>query len=338
MSFWQDRNVFITGATGLLGSWMVEELVSQGANITCLIRDWIPDSKLVASGLSEQTNLVYGELQNYDLMVRVLNEYEINTVFHFGAQTIGGTSSRSALSTFESNIKGTWTLLEACRENRRLIERIVVASSEKAYGSHNNLPYTEDMALQGRFPHDVSKSCSDLIAQSYFHTYRLPLAITRSVNLFGGGDLNFNRLIPGTIRSALRNESPIIRSNWRLVRDYFFVLNAVDGYIQLAEKMPDDALNGEALNFGYGEPLSVIELVDEILDIMGKSHLRPVILNEESNEITDQYLDCSKAQRLLNWRPMYKRREGLRQTISWYEEYLESKTDNTIASAMEFVA
>jgi CDP-glucose 4,6-dehydratase len=338
MTFWRDRNVFVTGATGLLGSWMVEELVSQGANVTCLIRDWMPESKLVASGLSEQANLVYGELQNYELMVRVLNEFEINTVFHLGAQTIVGTAARSALSTFESNIKGTWTLLEACRECEKLIERIIVASSDKAYGSHENLPYTEDMALQGRFPYDVSKSCSDLIAQSYFHTYGLPIAITRFVNLFGGGDLNFNRLVPGTILSALRDESPVIRSNGKFVRDYFYVLNAVDGYMRLAEKMPNDALNGQAFNFGYGEPLTVVELVDEILEVMGKSHLFPVIRNEASNEIVHQYLDCSKAQRLLNWQPRYDRKEGLRRTIEWYEEYLESKWGSTKASVFEFVA
>lgn len=332
MGFWRDRNVFVTGATGLLGSWMVEELVAQGANVTCLIRDWMPDSKLVGSNLNERTNLVFGELQDYELMVRVLNEFEIDSVFHLGAQTIVGTAARSALSTFESNIKGTWALLEACRQFPKLIERIVVASSDKAYGSHENLPYTEDMALQGRFPYDVSKSCSDLIAQSYFHTYRLPLTITRFVNLFGGGDLNFNRLVPGTIMSALKDESPIIRSDGKFVRDYFYVLNAVDGYLKLAERMPDDAINGEAFNFGYGEPLTVIELVDEILEIMGKSYLEPVILNEASREIRNQYLDCSKAQKLLDWQPRYPRREALLQTIDWYARYAERRKGESAAT------
>lgn len=324
MEFWRDRNVFVTGATGLLGSWMVEELVCQGANVTCLIRDWMPDSKLISTGLTERANVVYGRLEDYELMLRVLNEFEINTVFHLGAQTIVGTAARSALSTFESNIKGTWVLLEACRQVRSLVERIVVASSDKAYGSHDNLPYKEDMALQGRFPYDVSKSCSDLIAQSYFHTYRLPIAITRFVNLFGGGDLNFNRLVPGTIKSALLDEPPIIRSNGKFVRDYFYVLNAVDGYLKLAEKMPDEALNGEAFNFGYGEPLNVIELVEEILELMGKSYLQPVILNEASSEIVNQYLDCTKAQDALGWKPRYNRQEGLRRTIDWYRVYFES--------------
>ena len=325
MGFWQNRNVFVTGGTGLLGSWMVEELAVQGANVTCLIRDWMPDSKFVTSGTSSHANLVHGELQDYELMVRVLNEFEIDSVFHLGAQTIVGTAARSPLSTFESNIKGTWTLLEACRACRKLIERIVVASSDKAYGSHDNLPYTEDMALQGRFPYDVSKSCSDLIAQSYFQTYQLPLAITRFVNLFGGGDLNFNRLVPGTIMSALRDEPPVIRSDGKFVRDYFYVLNAVDGYLKLAERMPDDAINGEAFNFGYGEPLTVIELVSKILQVMGKTYLEPVILNEASSEIRYQYLDCSKAMRALDWQPRYSLQDGLLQTIEWYERFVERR-------------
>jgi CDP-glucose 4,6-dehydratase len=182
------------------------------------------------------------------------------------------------------------------------------------------------MALQGRFPYDVSKSCADLIAQSYFHSYGMPIAITRCVNLFGGGDLSFNRLVPGTIASALKGQRPIIRSNGKFVRDYFFVMNAVEGYMKLAEKMPDDAINGQAFNFGYGEPLSVLELVDEILGVMGRRDLEPIILNEASNEIVNQYLDCSKAKRMLGWEPRYSREEGLRQTISWYEQFLTPDT------------
>jgi CDP-glucose 4,6-dehydratase len=322
MNFWRNRNVFVTGATGLLGSWMVEDLVKKGANVTCLIRDWVPGSRLISSGTINRANIVHGQLEDYELLVRALNEYEIETVFHLAAQTIVGTASRSAISTFEANIRGTWNLLEACRVNSKLIRRILVASSDKAYGPHDNLPYTEDMALQGRYPYDVSKSCADLIAQSYFHTYQMPITITRCVNLFGGGDLSFNRLVPGTIASALRDEPPIIRSNGKFIRDYFYVMNAVDGYLKLAEKMPDDSINGQAFNFGYGEPLSVLELVDEILMIMDKQSLEPVILNEAGNEIIDQFLDCTKAQKLLGWQPQYDRKEGLRQTIKWYERYL----------------
>ena len=322
MGFWQNRNVFVTGASGMLGSWMVEELIKEGASVTCLLRDWVPGSKLISSGTASRANIVHGQLEDYDLLVRIINEYEIDSVFHLAAQTIVGTASRSAISTFDSNIRGTWNLLEACRICPTLIERVIFASSDKAYGAHDNLPYTEDMALQGRFPYDVSKSCADLIAQSYFHSYGMPITITRCVNLFGGGDLSFNRLVPGTIASALRNERPVIRSNGKFVRDYFYVLNAVEGYMKLAEKMPDDSINGQAFNFGYGEPLTVVELVDEILTIMNKKSLEPIVLNEASNEIVNQYLDCSKAQKMLGWRPRYGRQDGLKHTINWYREHL----------------
>jgi CDP-glucose 4,6-dehydratase len=277
---------------------------------------------LISSGLVNRANVVHGQLEDYELLVRALNEYETDTVFHLGAQTIVGTASRSAISTFEANVRGTWNLLEACRVNNRLIKRILVASSDKAYGPQDALPYTEDMPMQGRFPYDVSKSCADLIAQSYFHSYQMPITITRCVNLFGGGDLSFNRLVPGTIASALRGDRPVIRSNGKYVRDYFYVMNAVDGYLKLAERMPDESINGQAFNFGYGEPLSVLELVEEILRIMGKESLEPVILNEASNEIVNQFLDCTKAQNLLDWKPKYDREAGLRETIQWYEHYL----------------
>lgn len=322
MSGWQQRNVFVTGATGLLGSWLVERLLAEGANVTCLVRDWVPRSRLVSEGLLDRTNAVRGELEDDALLVRALNEYEIDSVFHLGAQTIVGTSARSPLSTFEANIRGTWNLLEACRANARLIRRIVVASSDKAYGAHDHLPYTEDMPLQGRFPYDVSKSCSDLIALSYYHTYGLPIAITRCGNLFGGGDLNFNRLIPGTIRSVLQGEPPVIRSDGQFVRDYFYVRDAVEAYLCLAERLPDDSCVGQAFNFATEKPLSVLEVVQSILRLLDRKELQPRILNEASHEIRAQYLDCSKAQRVLGWQPSYGIEDALRETIEWYRNAL----------------
>ena len=322
MNFWKNRHVFVTGATGLLGSWLVEELLRQGADITCLIRDWVPQSKLIESELLARVNVVRGELEDYMVLQRALNEYEIDSVFHLGAQTIVGTASRSALSTFESNIKGTWNLLEACRSCPKLIERVVVASSDKAYGAHDRLPYTEDTPLQGRFPYDVSKSCSDLISLSYFHTYRVPVAVTRCGNLFGGGDLNFNRLIPGTIRSALNEEEPIIRSDGTFIRDYFYVRDAVDAYLQLAERLPDEQFLGQAFNFGTETPMSVLDLVQRILMLLDRTTLVPRVLNEASHEIPKQYLDCSKAKRMMQWQPKYSLEAGLVETIAWYREYL----------------
>ena len=326
IAFWHNRNVFVTGAAGLLGSWTVEELLKRGANVTCLIRDWVPRSKLIDSGLIERTNVARGELEDFSVLVRVLNEYEIDTVFHLGAQTIVGTASRSALSTFESNIRGTWNLMEACKVCSKLVERVVVASSDKAYGPHESLPYSEDTPLQGCFPYDVSKSCADLIALCYFQTYRTPVAVTRCGNLFGGGDLNFNRLIPGTIRSALQGETPIIRSDGKFIRDYFYVRDAVDAYLQLAEKLPDERFLGQAFNFGTETPVSVIDLVDQILKLMDRASLLPKVLNEARHEIPRQYLACSKARRMLDWQPKYRLEEGLRETIGWYEKWLNRAT------------
>ncbi len=321
MNFWNRRNVFVTGATGLLGSWMTEELLQRGANVTCLIRDWVPESRLVNSGAVARVNAVRGELEDYQALARALNEYEIDSVFHLGAQTIVGTALRAPLSTFEANIRGTWNLMEACRVNPK-VERVILASSDKAYGEQEQLPYTEDETLNSKYPYDVSKSCSEFIAMSYFHTYQTPVAITRCGNLYGGGDLNFNRLIPGTIRSALRDEAPIIRSDGKFIRDYFFVRDAVDAYLTLAERLPDQKFNGEAFNFSTETPLSVLELVNQILKLTGKTHLVPKVMNEASREIHKQYLSCEKAKRMLGWQSRHALEDGLQETIGWYKKRL----------------
>lgn len=322
MSFWTSRSVFVTGATGLLGSWLAEELVRRGASVTCLVRDWVPESRFMDEGILSRVRTVRGELEDHALLVRAINEYEVDTVFHLGAQTIVGTAARSALSTFESNIRGTWNLLEACRICASLVRRVIVASSDKAYGSHENLPYTEDTPLQGRYPYDVSKSCADLIALSYYHTYRVPVAVTRCGNLFGGGDLNFNRLIPGTIRSILQGEPPLIRSDGTFIRDYFYVRDAVDAYLQVAERLPEPGILGEAFNFGTETPVSVIELVNLVLGFMNSTSLVPTILNEAAHEIQRQYLDCSKARTRLGWEPSFTLEDGLLETIEWYRQHL----------------
>jgi CDP-glucose 4,6-dehydratase len=320
---WRRSRVFVTGASGLLGSALVAELLARGADVTVLVRDWVPASRLVDGGLVQNTNVVSGDLLDLALLVRALNEYEIDTVFHLGAQTIVGTASRSPLSTFESNVRGTWNLLEACRLNPRLIRRVVVASSDKAYGAHDRLPYTEDTPLRGRFPYDASKSCAELVAMSYFHTYATPVTITRCGNLWGPGDLNYSRLIPGTIRSALLDEPPIIRSDGTYRRDYFYVRDAVGAYLTLADRMTTASLAGEAFNFGNERPFTVLEVVEHILEFMGKPHLRPVILNEANDEIQNQYLDCSKARQVLGWTPAFSFEGGLDETIPWYAERVQ---------------
>jgi len=324
--FWRERNVFVTGATGLLGSWMTRTLADAGANVVCLIRDQVPQSELVRSGTVQRVNVVHGDLDDYFSVLRAINEYEIESVFHLGAQTIVGTASRSALSTFESNIKGTWNVLEACHVCAKLVKRVVVASSDKAYGSHAKLPYTEETPLQGRFPYDVSKSCADLLALSYFETHRLPVGITRCGNLYGGGDLNFSRIVPGTIRSALRGERPIIRSDGNFIRDYFYVEDAVEAYLHFAEQMDRAELHGAAFNFGTETPMTVLAVVERILRVMSAEGLQPIILNEANHEIREQYLDCKKAAGLLNWRSKYTLEEGLARSVEWYRSHLaESK-------------
>ncbi len=317
--FWKDRNVFITGCTGLLGSWLTKSLSNKGANVVGLIRDLVPQSNLNWSGFNDRIIVVRGEVEDYYLLERIINEYEIDTVFHLAAQTIVTIANRNPLSTFRSNIEGTWNILEACRRSV-LVKRAVVASSDKAYGDQESLPYGEGTPLEGRHPYDVSKSCADLICKAYFETYGLPVCVTRCGNFYGGGDLNFNRIVPGTIRSIINNEQPVIRGDGTSLRDYFYVEDGADSYMLLAEKMDDKGIHGEAFNFSTEQPLAVLGIVEKILWIMG-SDLEPQILNQAKNEIKDQYLSAKKARDLLNWQPCFTMEEGLRRTIEWYRAF-----------------
>src|SRR3954452_21944293 len=294
-SFWQDRPTFVTGATGLVGSWVVRRLLEAGAEVVCLVRDWIPQSELVRSGLIERTRVVRGDLCDQALLERALGEHEIATVFHLAAQTIVGIANRNPISTFEANIRGTWALLEACRRTRT-IKQVVMASSDKAYGDQERLPYDEQTPLQGRHPYDVSKSCSALIATTYAVSYGLPVAITRCGNFYGGGDLNWNRIVPGTIRSALRGERPVIRSDGQYVRDYFYVEDGAAAYMHLAEQLAarPDELRGHAFNFSNEHPVTVVEIVKDVSRVMG-SDVIPQIRNEANHEIRKQFLSADKA-------------------------------------------
>jgi len=319
-TFWQDRPTFVTGATGLVGSWLVKRLIASGAAVVCLVRDWTPQSEFVRTRLIEQTQVVRGDVRDQALLERILGEYEIDTVIHLAAQTIVGIANLNPISTFETNIGGTWALLEACRRSPR-VKQIAIASSDKAYGDQTQLPYDETMPLQGRHPYDVSKSCADLIAQTYAVTYDLPVAITRCGNFYGGGDLNWNRLVPGTIRSILRGQPPIIRSDGNYSRDYFYVEDAAAAYMLLAERLAAQReLCGKAFNFSNDAPVTVLEFTQRILKLM-QSPLQPVILNEASNEILHQYLNSRQARELLGWAPLFDLETGLQRTIAWYKEF-----------------
>ena len=319
-AFWQDRLVLVTGATGLVGSWLTRHLYEAGADVVCLVRDRVPQSELVRSGIVELVKVVRGDVCDGELIERVLGEYEVNTVFHLAAQTIVGIANRNPTSTFETNIAGTWRLLEAARRSPT-VRQIIMASSDKAYGEHRVLPYDEDAPLAGRHPYDVSKSCADLIAQTYAATYGTPVVITRCGNFFGGGDLNWNRIVPGTIRSVARGERPVIRSDGRYVRDYFFVDDGVLAYTLLAERLAaDPSLAGQAFNFSYEQPLTVLEIVDRILSHMGVTAV-PDVRGEAKGEIVQQYLSAARARAVLGWAPAYSLDEGLGRTIEWYGRY-----------------
>lgn len=323
-SDWRGKRVLVTGATGLLGGWLTEALLERGAEVVALVRDGVPRSRFYERGLDRRAIVVRGEVEALELVARALNEYEVHTVFHLAAQTIVRTANKDPLSTFESNIRGTWCVLEACR--RLGVARVVVASSDKAYGPQPVLPYDEQTPLAGLHPYDVSKSCADLIARAFARTYDLPVCVTRCGNLFGAGDLNWNRIVPGTIRSVLHGEPPVIRSDGTLVRDYFYVEDGVDAYLGLAEKMDSPGVRGEAFNFSHELSITVSEIVARILRLMGREDLLPIVLSEAPNEIPNQVLSAAKAREVLGWRPRFTFDEGLARTIAWYKEYF-SKTD-----------
>jgi len=322
-SFWRDRPVFVTGATGLVGSWLVRSLLVQGAAVTCLVRDWVPESEMVRGHLIDRVNVVRGDVRDSSLLERALGEFEIDTVFHLAAQTIVGIANRNPVSTFETNIQGTWALLEACRRSP-MVKQIVVASSDKAYGDCEILPYSENTPLEGRHPYDVSKSCADLIAQAYYVTYKLPVIVTRCGNFYGGGDLNWNRIVPGTIRSILRDQPPVIRSDGSYIRDYFYVEDGAAAYMLLAERLATDrGLAGEAFNFSNELQVTVLQLVERILNAMG-SALKPEVRNEASHEIRDQHLSAAKARDVLGWKPLFELDSALASTVAWYREFLQN--------------
>lgn len=319
-SFWRDRRVFVTGGTGLVGGWLIRQLIAEGAEVVALVRDWTPRSHLLGSDLLSRVVTVRGDVRHQEELERIIGEYEIVTVIHLAAQTIVGIANANPISTFETNIAGAWRLFEACRRSPR-VRQVVFASSDKAYGEAVALPYNEDTPLNGLHPYDASKSCADLLAQTYAKTWGLPVAITRCGNFFGGGDLNWNRVVPGTIRSLLRGERPVIRSDGTLIRDYIHVEDAVGAYMKLARGLADRPdIAGQAFNFSTETPLSVRELVAMITRLMG-SDLEPVILNQAHNEIPAQHLNASKARRELDWTATVGLEEGLRRTIDWYRRY-----------------
>jgi len=320
--FWFGKRVLITGGTGFIGSWLVKSLIKNGSKVTLLVRDLHPN---VFFSLKQNQlfpkNIVIGDLSNYDLVTRIFNEYEIEACFHLAAQAIVGVANQSPLSTFTSNIKGTWNLLEAAR-NSKTLDRMIVASSDKAYGEPIEVPIPESHPLLASHPYDASKACEEILAKTYYHSYGLPIAISRCSNIYGGGDLNFSRIIPDIIRSILLDKQPIIRSDGKSIREYLYISDVISGYLSLGKNLSQKNVKGEAFNFGASNPISVIELVNKLLRITEKNNLKPKIMNKTSNEIKIQYLSSKKAKNILNWYPKTSLDDGLKQTFEWYRDNL----------------
>jgi CDP-glucose 4,6-dehydratase len=319
---WSQQRVFVTGASGFVGSWLVKALLAKKATVTVLIRDLDDHSELVRSGAIRRVSIVHGCLEDFSCLERAINKHETNVVFHLAAQALVGAALRSPLATFESNIRGTYNLLEACRQQSSLVQRVVVASSDKAYGEAQELPYRETHPLCGRHPYDVSKSCTDLIAATYHATYKMPVTIARCGNIYGGGDLNWSRIVPGTIRSLLRRERPVLRSDGTYVRDYIYVEDAVNAYLTLAKCVTRPDVQGEGFNFSTESYVTVRQIVDAIAKVMRVTNLPPVVLGNAAHEIPSQSLSAEKARNTLAWQPTFSLHDGLQHSVEWYRQYL----------------
>lgn len=321
-SYWSGRSVAVTGATGMVGSWLVRRLVDEGALVTALVLDADPQSELLRSSTIDSVHVVNGRLESFDDVLRLLAQNDASTVFHLGAQTIVGTAQRSPRATLEANVRGTWNVLDAALQLRDRVHSVVIASSDKAYGEQP-LPYTEQSRLEGRAPYEVSKSCTDLISTSYAMSYGLPVATARCGNIYGGGDLNWSRLIPGTIRSLLLGQTPVFRSDGTFLRDYLHVDDIVDAYLLLGERGADDGVRGEAFNFSDESPRSVFDIYDAVTEALDGPRVNPIIQSNAPGEIKDQYLDSRKAREVLGWNAGLSLVDGLRKTVAWYRDLLQ---------------
>jgi CDP-glucose 4,6-dehydratase len=320
---YSGQAVLVTGAQGFVGGWMAQRLLDAGARVVVPQRDIPSDTRFRTEGIEERCDLVMADITDYDEVLRILNEFEVTAVFHFAAQTIVGKANRAPLSTWDSNVRGTYTLLEACRAAVTVaapLERIVVASSDKAYGDQDELPYREGMPLLARYPYDVSKACTDLIARSYAETYGLPVAVGRFANVFGGGDLNFSRLVPDTARALAKGQRPVVRSDGTPERDWIYVEDAVDAYLTVAGSLDRPELRGRAWNAGLGRAVPVIDLVRTLIRVSGRD-LEPDVQGEgtPAGEIDRQWLDSTAIRDELGWETRVGLEEGLVRTWQWYE-------------------
>lgn len=335
MTIWAEHRVLVTGATGMVGGWLIRRLLEQGADVVCLVRDLDPQSMYIRDGLIDATSVVSGAVEDLTTTHRALVDHEVTVVFHLAAQTIVGSGLRNPFECVVSNVIGTTAVLEACRQQADMIQAVVVASSDKAYGSSRTLPYVEDMPLYGEHPYDVSKSCADLISTAYFRTYGTPVTVARCGNIFGGGDLNWSRLVPGTMRALITGDQPLLRSDGTMKRDWLHVDDAVDAYLHLARQTLLGTAVGEAFNFSDQSPLTVMQMYKRICQATVGEYVEPKILAHAHHEIPDQYLDSSKASRMLNWAPVTGIDAGLADTADWYRTYWKRLWQSRTSSSAE---
>ncbi len=317
--------MLVTGGDGLVGAWLVKALLERGERVVVIRRDQPAVSSLKELGLAGSVDVVNGDICTDGLVARVLNEYEVDSVFHLAAQTQVGSANRSPVPTFETNIRGTWLLLEACRVHRA--GRVVVASSDKAYGHPRELPYREEHALDPKYPYDVSKAATDMLARSYWHTFELPVAVTRLANVYGGGDTNRARLIPEAVCAALAGEAPVVRSDGSPERDFLYVEDAARAYLAVWDALAGGGARGEAFNAAGGDPHRVLDVIELICRLAGSS-VAPDIRGQgvPHGEIDRQWLDSTKLRELTGWHPEIPLEEGLSRTIDWYRERPAART------------
>ena len=317
----ERMKALVTGATGMVGSWLTRRLVDDGHDVVALVLDADPQSELIRSGTLNRVSVVNGALEDLGAVERAVTAHDVDTVFHLGAQTIVSTAHRAPVATLEANVRGTWNVLEVCRLHADQVGRVVIASSDKAYGHHVELPYTEESSLIGRGPYDVSKSCADLIARSFAETYDLPIGIARCGNIFGGGDLNWSRIVPGTIRSLVHQQQPVLRSDGTFVRDYLHVDDVVDAYLALGQALDRTELWGQAFNFSNERPVTVREIYEAVCQAAGRPGVEPLVLDTAHHEIHDQYLNAERARSELAWGARVGLHDGLVQTVAWYSDF-----------------
>lgn len=321
-NFWHNKRVLITGHEGFLGSNLARRLCASGAKIFGV--DLVKERPVsVLNGWRGKFVALQGDIADFSFVRKTVNKHRPNVIFHLAAETIVGEAKKAPLATFKSNIEGTWNIMEACRD-KKFIQAVIAASSDKAYGTSRNLPYKEDSTLEGRHPYDASKTCADIIARAYYFSYNLPVCVARCGNIYGPGDFHFSRLIPDAVRSLLEGRELVIRSDGKYIRDYIYVDDAVEGYLLLAERARKQKLWGEAFNFGNQRPLSVLEAIEALQDVYGSRFKKLRFLNKAGDEIREQFLSCGKARRILGWHPRYSLAEGLKATFVWYRNNMRS--------------